>query len=310
MDGLGVYVVGTTNGALPGQTAHGQNDVFVRKYDPAGNYLWTRQFGTTARTRATGWRWTGRGCMSSAPPPVRCRDRPLAAWTMRSCASTTLRATTSGPASSAPAIGTTAGGVAVDGSGVYVVGTTRDALPGQTARLVGCVCAQVRSCGKVAVDPPVRNPGRDWGYGGGGGRVGGVRHRLHQRCVAGAETRPVGCVRAQVQVTVPQTAGAWWSGSAQHQLMGLDTRLSGAHGRCGQQRLQVYQGEFGRLRLRQSHTTAGASSRPLRCSGTVAQGSARSSVVGGGRVAVGEVEGPRRQGPPSTRPHPRSVSRG
>jgi len=41
-----VYVGGSTNGALPGQTAAGSSDVFVRKYDTSGHELWTRQFGT------------------------------------------------------------------------------------------------------------------------------------------------------------------------------------------------------------------------------------------------------------------------
>lgn len=44
----GVYVVGSTGGALPGQTNAGSGDVFVRKYDLGGNELWTRQFGTSA----------------------------------------------------------------------------------------------------------------------------------------------------------------------------------------------------------------------------------------------------------------------
>jgi len=42
----GVYVAGSTGGALPGQTFSGDLfDGYVRKYDPAGNELWTRQFG-------------------------------------------------------------------------------------------------------------------------------------------------------------------------------------------------------------------------------------------------------------------------
>ena len=41
-----VYIAGLTNGTLPGQTAGGYGDAFVRKYDPSGNELWTRQFGT------------------------------------------------------------------------------------------------------------------------------------------------------------------------------------------------------------------------------------------------------------------------
>jgi len=49
VDGSGnAYVAGTVFfGALPGQTWFGDRDGFVRKYDSAGNELWTRQFGTT-----------------------------------------------------------------------------------------------------------------------------------------------------------------------------------------------------------------------------------------------------------------------
>lgn len=46
VDASGVYVVGFTLGALPGQRARGGRDAFIRKYDTAGNVVWTRQFGT------------------------------------------------------------------------------------------------------------------------------------------------------------------------------------------------------------------------------------------------------------------------
>ena len=50
-----LYVVGYTSGAMPGQSrAGGVYDAFVRKYDPAGVELWTRQFGTTGDDRASG----------------------------------------------------------------------------------------------------------------------------------------------------------------------------------------------------------------------------------------------------------------
>jgi hypothetical protein len=47
LDGAGnVYVAGSVAGALPGQSGLGATDAFLRKYDPAGQELWTRQFGT------------------------------------------------------------------------------------------------------------------------------------------------------------------------------------------------------------------------------------------------------------------------
>jgi hypothetical protein len=52
VDGAGnIYVVGTTDAALAGQTHYGSWDGFLRKYDPQGNVLWTRQFGTDALDR-------------------------------------------------------------------------------------------------------------------------------------------------------------------------------------------------------------------------------------------------------------------
>jgi Bacterial Ig-like domain (group 3)/SdrD B-like domain/Beta-propeller repeat len=50
----GVYVAGLTSGTLPGQTSAGNFDAFVRKYDAAGNELWTRQFGTADVDGASG----------------------------------------------------------------------------------------------------------------------------------------------------------------------------------------------------------------------------------------------------------------
>ncbi len=43
------YVVGETFGTLPGQTPGGTLDAFIRKYDPSGSELWTRQFGAWDR---------------------------------------------------------------------------------------------------------------------------------------------------------------------------------------------------------------------------------------------------------------------
>jgi hypothetical protein len=49
-----VFVVGFTEGAIPGETSAGATDAFVRKYDSAGFVLWTRQFGTSDVENALG----------------------------------------------------------------------------------------------------------------------------------------------------------------------------------------------------------------------------------------------------------------
>ena len=53
-DNSGIYAVGTTAGALPGQTPAGTPDAFLRKYDLNGNEFWTRQFGTPGIDQAFG----------------------------------------------------------------------------------------------------------------------------------------------------------------------------------------------------------------------------------------------------------------
>jgi hypothetical protein len=70
------YVVGWTFGTLPAQQSAGTVDAFIRKYDPTGGELWTRQFGSWERDFAyavavdgTGPRIVGstRGALSGQP---------------------------------------------------------------------------------------------------------------------------------------------------------------------------------------------------------------------------------------------------
>ncbi len=56
-----IYVAGSIDGTLPGQASTGKQDAFVRKYDPNGNELWTRQFGTGSLDRAHSITVDGRG---------------------------------------------------------------------------------------------------------------------------------------------------------------------------------------------------------------------------------------------------------
>ncbi len=51
-DSSGVYAAGSVQAALPGQCRSGAQDIFVRRYDSAGNEQWTRQFGTTGTETA------------------------------------------------------------------------------------------------------------------------------------------------------------------------------------------------------------------------------------------------------------------
>lgn len=53
-DGMGIYVAGGTDGTLPGQTKAGGGDAYVRAYDPDGNAIWTRQFGSSGEEHWTG----------------------------------------------------------------------------------------------------------------------------------------------------------------------------------------------------------------------------------------------------------------
>jgi hypothetical protein len=48
-----IYVGGWTGGALPGQTALGGSDAYVRKYSPTGSEIWTQQFGTPGHDQVT-----------------------------------------------------------------------------------------------------------------------------------------------------------------------------------------------------------------------------------------------------------------
>lgn len=49
-----VYVGGQVVGAIPGQTAFGDNDGFIQAYTPNGKHLWSAQFGTSARDVVNG----------------------------------------------------------------------------------------------------------------------------------------------------------------------------------------------------------------------------------------------------------------
>jgi len=126
-DASGVYVAGSTGGALSGSSL-GSTDAFVRKYDPNGNELWTRQFGTASTDEALGIASDGTGVYvvgktqgTFAGQPTSANGDPFVRkydangnelWTRQFGTASTEDAT----------------GVAADTSGVYITGRTNGPL--------------------------------------------------------------------------------------------------------------------------------------------------------------------------------------
>ena len=133
VDATGIYVAGDTTGALVGSNAGG-DDAFVRKYDATGRVLWTSQFGTASDDVAyaiavydtevyvVGWTYgaldRSHAVNANGDAFVRKYDaNGRVLWTKQ--------------------FGTTAedyaNAIAVDATGVYVVGNTLGALGGSNA---------------------------------------------------------------------------------------------------------------------------------------------------------------------------------
>lgn len=129
---MGIFVLGETDFGFPDQTfAGGIYDVFVRKYDAAGNLLWARQFGTdgnefpaAAAADATGLYISGATSgrlpeQNSAPGydafARRYDNGGNVVWTRQFSATRDVLAT----------------GLALDASSIYIVGNVFGTLPGQ-----------------------------------------------------------------------------------------------------------------------------------------------------------------------------------
>jgi autotransporter-associated beta strand protein len=133
VDGTGVYVAGSIGGTLPGQTSFGGTDAFVRKYDAAGNETWTRQFGTVAvevanaiAADATGVYVAG---MTTGSFPGQTSAGIIDAFVRRYDAGGNESWTRQFGSVDVDIVH----GLAVDGTGAYVTGSTYDTLPGQTS---------------------------------------------------------------------------------------------------------------------------------------------------------------------------------
>src|SRR5215212_7563847 len=130
----GVYVVGFTNGELPGQTDEGGADAFIRKYNSEGDEEWTRQFGTSSHDIANDvFADSSRGVYvvgtTEGTFPGQTDEGEADAYIRKYNADGDEEWTRQFGTSE----GATANGVSADSSGgVYVVGFTNGELPGQT----------------------------------------------------------------------------------------------------------------------------------------------------------------------------------
>ena len=128
-----VYVVGSVGGPLPGQTSAGSTDAFVRKYDPAGNEIWTRQFGSSASDVALGV-----AVDAAAVYVTGHTDGALPFQTSIGGRDTFVRKYDfSGAETWTRQFGTPsldqAFGISINSTGVYVAGSTGGAFPGHTS---------------------------------------------------------------------------------------------------------------------------------------------------------------------------------
>jgi len=135
VNGNAIYIAGYTRGPLPGQNPQGGFDAFVSKYNLDGNELWTRQFGTKKVDVAVGIAANATGIYvlgeTDGALPGQANAGELYDIFLRKYAADGTELWTR-------QFGTSGlefpGGVAADSSGVYIVGTTSGALPGQTNR--------------------------------------------------------------------------------------------------------------------------------------------------------------------------------
>lgn len=126
------YVVGIVSGPLPGQHYRGKSDAFIRKYAANGAVRWTHQFGTAGYDTATAVFANAGGVYVvgkvSGALPHQARQGGEDAYVRKY--------SPAGHVVWTRQFGTEAadegGGVAADGTGVYVSGLTFGSFPGQS----------------------------------------------------------------------------------------------------------------------------------------------------------------------------------
>ena len=133
VDASGVYVAGRTTGTLPGQVSAGGTDAFVRKYDLAGNVIWTRQFGTTYDDAIYGMSVDASGVYVAGQTDGTLSGQTSAGGYDAFVRKYDLAGNEVWTRQFGTVDGEYAGFICIDASGVYVAGNTSGALPGETS---------------------------------------------------------------------------------------------------------------------------------------------------------------------------------
>src|SRR5687767_10999163 len=127
-DESGVYVAGAATSAIPGETAFGAQDAFIRKVDPSGSPIWTDQFGTSDFERIEGLAVDATGVYGAgwtrATLPGQQSNGLEDAFVRKYDANGIVLWTTQFGAAGVDE----ARGIAADGSAVYVVGLTQGGM--------------------------------------------------------------------------------------------------------------------------------------------------------------------------------------
>ncbi len=129
-----VYVTGWVSGSFAGATHQGEEDIFLAKYDAAGNRIWYQQWGTAESNRGRGVAVYGSSVYVTGDTDLSLSGEPG----IPDLLFISKRNASDGSEVWSRLDGTVdqsdyAGGIATDGSGnVYVTGYTTGAFPGYT----------------------------------------------------------------------------------------------------------------------------------------------------------------------------------
>jgi hypothetical protein len=129
-----VYVAGTTQGTLAGQTSHGRSDAYVRAFTTDGKVTWTRQFGTSGSDSGNGIAVDATGVFAVGATSGRFGHQPDPGRSDAFVRMLTATGDKGWTAQFGSSENDDAWWCVPDGSGgVYVAGDTYGTMPGQTS---------------------------------------------------------------------------------------------------------------------------------------------------------------------------------